>query len=109
MHRRGVRRPSGGVDELSRSHALDPLRRTLTTTNPIESALSVTRSVMGRVIRWRDGDSRRRWCGAGHQRAEDQILRIKGHRTMPWLATSSNRVFFGVYDAYTALDRMRRL
>jgi putative transposase len=41
------------------------LRRTLATTNPIESSLSVTRRVTARVTRWRDGDMRRRWCVAG--------------------------------------------
>ena len=41
------------------------LRRTLATTNPIESALSVTRRVTARVTRWRDGDMRLRWCTAG--------------------------------------------
>jgi transposase-like protein len=54
------------------------LRRTLATTNPIESALSVTR----RVTRWRDGDMRRRWCVAGLLRAESKFRRIKGHRAM---------------------------
>jgi transposase-like protein len=40
------------------------LRRTLATTNPIESALSVTRRVTARVTHWRDGDMRQRWCVA---------------------------------------------
>jgi hypothetical protein len=57
------------------------LRRTLATTNPIESALSVTR----RVTRWRDGDMRRRWCVAGLLRAEGKFRRVKGHRGMPTL------------------------
>jgi transposase-like protein len=61
------------------------LRRTLATTNPIESALSVTRRVTGRVTRWRDGDMRRRWCVAGLLRAEGQFRRIKGHRALPGL------------------------
>jgi transposase-like protein len=58
------------------------LRRTLATTNPIESALSVTRRVTGRVTRWRDGDMRRRWCVAGLLRAEEKLRRVKGHRAM---------------------------
>jgi transposase-like protein len=58
------------------------LRRTLCTTNPIESALSVTRRVTARVTRWRDGDMRRRWCVAGLLRAESKFRRIKGHREM---------------------------
>ena len=61
------------------------LRRTLATTNPIESALSVTRRVTARVTRWRDGDMRRRWCVAGLLRAESKFRRIKGHRAMPSL------------------------
>src|SRR4051812_16733888 len=62
-----------------------PLRRTLATTNPIESALSVTRRVTSRVTRWRDGDMRRRWCAAGLLRAEAKFRRAKGHRAMPAL------------------------
>jgi putative transposase len=61
------------------------LRRTLATTNPIESALSVTRRVTSRVTRWRDGDMRRRWCVAGLLRAESKFRRVKGHRGMPTL------------------------
>jgi transposase-like protein len=61
------------------------LRRTLATTNPIESALSVTRRVTARVTRWRDGDMRRRWCVAGLLRAEEKFRRVKGHRALPAL------------------------
>jgi putative transposase len=61
------------------------LRRTLATTNPIESALSVTRRVTGRVTRWRDGDMRKRWCAAGLLRAESKFRRVKGRRAMPAL------------------------
>ena len=61
------------------------LRRTLSTTNPIESALSVTRRVTARVTHWRDGDMRRRWCVAGLLRAESKFRRVKGHRHMPAL------------------------
>jgi putative transposase len=61
------------------------LRKTLATTNPIESALSVTRRVTARVTRWRDGDMRRRWCVAGLLRAESKFYRVKGHRSVPAL------------------------
>ena len=61
------------------------LRRSLATTNPIESALSVTRRVTARVTRWRDGDMRKRWCVAGLLRAESKFRRLKGHRAMPTL------------------------
>ena len=58
------------------------LRRALATTNPIESALSVTPRVTARVTRWRDGDMRRRSCVAGLLRAEAKFRRVKGHRAM---------------------------
>ena len=61
------------------------LRRTLATTNPIESSLSVTRRVTARVTRWRDGDMRRRWCVAALLRAEGKFRRVKGHRAIPAL------------------------
>ena len=59
------------------------MRRTLATTNPIESALSVTRRVTAHVTRWREGDMRQCWCAAGLLRAESKFRRIKGQRTMP--------------------------
>jgi hypothetical protein len=61
------------------------LRRTLVTTNPIESALSVTRRVTARVTRWRDGEMRRRWCVAGLLRDERKFRRVKGHQALPKL------------------------
>jgi transposase-like protein len=60
------------------------LRRSLATTNPIESALSVTRRATSRVTRWRDEDMRRR-CVAGLLRAESKFRRLNGLRAMPAL------------------------
>ena len=77
-----------GLDEtltVVRLGISEALRRTLATTNPIESALSVTRRVTARVTRWRDGDMRRRWCVAGLLRAESKFRRLKGYRGMPTL------------------------
>lgn len=72
-----------------------PLRRTLATTNPIESALSVTRRVTARVTRWRDGDMRLRWCTAGLLRAESKFRRVKGHRGMGSLLKALERLIRG--------------
>jgi putative transposase len=58
------------------------LRRTLATTNPIESAFSVAENVTRRVKRWREGDMRHRWCTAGLLRAESKFRRVKGHRQL---------------------------
>lgn len=70
----------------------DLLRRTLATTNPIESALSVAVKVTGRVKRWRDGNMRLRWCTAGLLRAEERFRRIKGHKQMPLLVAALDRL-----------------
>jgi transposase-like protein len=56
----------------------DLLRKTLSTTNPIESAFSVAESVTRRVKRWRNGDMRERWCVAGLLDAESRFNRVKG-------------------------------
>jgi transposase-like protein len=61
------------------------LRRTLATTNPIESALSVVRDLTARVKRWRDGDMRLRWCATGLLRSEEKFRRIKGYTELPLL------------------------
>jgi transposase-like protein len=61
------------------------LRRTLATTNPIESAFDRTRSVTRRVKRWREGDMRQRWCIAGLLRAQNGFRRVKGYRQIPQL------------------------
>jgi transposase-like protein len=71
------------------------LRRTLATTNPIESAFSVAENVTRRVKRWRDGDMRQRWCIAGLIRAESKFRRVKGHRHMPQLLRALDRVVQG--------------
>jgi transposase-like protein len=71
------------------------LRRSLATTNPIESALSVARRVTARVTRWRDGDMRRRWCVAGLLRAESKFRRLKGHREMPTLLRALEAIVRG--------------
>jgi transposase-like protein len=68
------------------------LRKTLSTTNPIESAFSVAESVTRRVKRWRDGDMRERWCVAGLVDAEGRFNRIQGYRYMPQLLAALQRL-----------------
>ncbi len=46
------------------------LARSLTTTNAIESMISVARTTMGNVKRWRDGRMKKRWVAAGMLEAE---------------------------------------
>ena len=64
------------------------LRKTLCTTNPIESCFSVTRTITGRVKRWRGGDMVQRWAVASLLRAEKRFNRVKGYREIPKLAFS---------------------
>jgi transposase-like protein len=71
------------------------LRKTLATTNPIESAFSVAQNVTARVKCWRDGDMRQRCCTAGLLRAESKFHRVKGHRHMPELLKALDRIVLG--------------
>ncbi len=59
------------------------LRKTISTTNPIESCFSVTRAVTGRVKRWRGGDMLQRWAVAALLMAEQKFRRIQGYREIP--------------------------
>ncbi|NIA26353.1 MAG: hypothetical protein GWP04_12475 [Gammaproteobacteria bacterium] len=63
------------------------LLRTLMSTNPIESMISIARTTTSNVKRWRDGEMRRRWCAAGMLEAEKSFRRVKGYRQMPALVT----------------------
>jgi transposase-like protein len=67
------------------------LRKTLSNTNVIESALSVVEQVTGRVKRWRSGDMRWRWCVAGLLHAEQHFRRVDGYRHIPTLLAALDR------------------
>jgi transposase-like protein len=67
------------------------LALTLTTTNPIESMISVSRTAMRRVKRWRDGTMKKRWVAAGMLEAERSFRRLKGHKEMPTLVAALRR------------------
>ena len=75
-----------GLDEMftiARLGASATLRRSLTTTNAIESLISIARTTTTHVKNWRDGEMRRRWAAAGMLEAERSFRRIKGHRELP--------------------------
>lgn len=67
------------------------LRKSLATTNPIESAFSVAEAATRRVKRWRDGDMRQRWCVAGLLDAERRFNRVKGYRHLKLLIDALQR------------------
>jgi transposase-like protein len=80
-----------GLEETLTLHKLGVtglLKKTLSTTNPIESCFSVTRTITGRVKRWRGGDMLQRWAVAALLRAERKFKRVKGYREIPKLITA---------------------
>jgi len=77
-----------GLEETLTVHRLGVtglLRKTLSTTNPVESCFSVTRTITGRVKRWNGGDMVQRWAVAALLRAEKKFKRVKGYREIPKL------------------------
>lgn len=82
-----------GLEETLTLHKLGVtglLRKTLATTNPIESCFSVTRAITGRVKRWRGGDMAQRWAVAALIRAEKKFRRAKGYKEIPKLLLTLN-------------------
>jgi putative transposase len=69
----------------------DSLERTLTTTNPVESMISIARSTQRNVKNWKDAAMARRWTAAGMLVAESKFRRIKGHNDMPLLLAALAR------------------
>lgn len=67
------------------------LARTLTTSNPIESMISIARTTNRNVTRWKDGHMVLRWTAAGMLNAERSFRRIKGYKQMPQLVAALQR------------------
>ena len=63
----------------------------LTTSNPVESIISIARATNRNVTRWRDGQMVLRWTAAGMLNAERSFRRIKGHKQMPQLVDALRR------------------
>ncbi len=61
------------------------LARSLRSTNPIESLLSICRDHAGNVKRWQDGMMALRWCAAGMVEAAKQFRRVNGYLHLPAL------------------------
>ena len=68
------------------------LRRSLATTNAVESLLSRTRHVKRNVTRWRGGTMVLRWVAAGVLEAAKGFRRVKGCRDMPVLVAACEHV-----------------
>ncbi len=83
-----------GLEETLTVHRLgigELLRRSLATTNPIESCLSTVERVARNVKRWHGGDQPLRWTAAGLLEAEKKFRKVKGYRELTELAAKLNR------------------
>jgi putative transposase len=77
-----------GLEEtltVHRLHVPTQLRKTLASTNVIESAFAIVERVCANVKRWQAGDHRERWVGSGLLVAEKQFRRVQGHKHIPSL------------------------
>jgi transposase-like protein len=77
-----------GMEETLTVHRLHMpmlLRKTLASTNVIESAFSIVERVCRNVKRWVGGDQRERWVGSGLLVAEKQFHRVQGYKQIPAL------------------------
>jgi len=82
-----------GMEETLTVHRLgvgELLRRSLATTNPIESCLSTVERVARNVKRWHGGDQALRWTATGLLEAEKKFRRVKGFRELAALQRKLN-------------------
>ena len=68
-----------------RLHCRCNFRKTMASTNAIESAFSIVEQVCRNVKRWHGGDQRERWLGSGLLVAEKQFRRVQGYKQIPHL------------------------
>lgn len=83
-----------GLDEtltLTRLGIHGNLKRTLQSTNPIESMIETVRRTSRNVKRWQSGDMCLRWTAAGMLEAERQFRRIVGYPDLAKLAVAIER------------------
>jgi hypothetical protein len=67
------------------------LASTLTTTNCIESMISIAKRTTGRVTKWKDGSMKKRWIAAGMLEAERSFRRVRGYKEMAKLVDALRR------------------
>ena len=77
-----------GLEETLTVHKLRvpaSLRKTLASTNVIESAFSIVEMICRNVKRWRGGDHLERWVGSALLVAEKKFRRVRGYQQIPQL------------------------
>ena len=83
-----------GLEEtltVSRLGISGALKRTLQSTNPIESMIGRVRDTQRNVKRWRPGDMRLRWTAAGMLEAERSFRRVNGFAQLSTLTAAVRR------------------
>lgn len=83
-----------GMEETLTLHRLGvgpALRKSLSTTNPLESPFAYVRYKTWRVKRWRNGGQAQRWAATALLRAEKTWRRMRGHKQMPGLIEALRR------------------
>jgi transposase-like protein len=82
-----------GLEETLTVHRLGVgtlLRRTLASTNPIESCFSIVEKVTRNVKRWREGEQSLRWTATALREAQKKFRRVKGYRELERLQHKLN-------------------
>jgi len=80
-----------GLEETLTLHRLglhEDLRRSLNTTNLIESIMAQIERKTQRVDHWRTSDQKQRWCAATLLQIEQNFRRIRGLKHLPLLQTA---------------------
>jgi transposase-like protein len=88
IHEGAARSLEEGLEETLTLHKLgvpELLRKTLSSTNVIESCFSHVQHQARNVKRWRNAEMVRRWTGAALLAAEKKFRRIRGHKSLPLL------------------------
>ena len=83
-----------GVEETLTLHRLglvERLRRSLTTTNCLESIMAQLGQRTDKVDRWRNSDQKQRWVATALLDLEPHLRRIKGYRHLPLLRVALKR------------------
>jgi transposase-like protein len=84
-----------GMEETLTLHKLripGVLRKTLQSTNLIESSISVLRYKTRNVKNWSGGNQTERWVAAGLLEAEENFTRIKGHASLTFLVDALENI-----------------
>ena len=85
-----------GLEETLTLHELEVharLRRSLSSTNGIESSFSVVETICRRVKRWQGSDHRLRWVASALLYAETRWNRLHGYRQLPLLLHNLQRAY----------------